>query len=106
MSQEKRTYYINIGSGEISQSATASTWNYRIEATDDEIYQLRSFFEDNYNTEWANFFRAHVPFLEYHHDKENDAYDETMVHVYSLIHKLGDDEAKKHIESMGILRTD
>ncbi|MFD2446518.1 hydrolase [Bacillus sp. CGMCC 1.16607] len=100
---KKKTYYVSVGTGEISQSATGSTWNYKIEATDDEIIKLREYFDSNYSTEWINFFRAHVPFLEYHHDRSNDKYDETLKEVYGMLHQLGDQEAKAHIESMGIL---
>jgi hypothetical protein len=99
----KKTYYITLGSGEISQSATDSTWNYKIEANDDEIIALREYFDQNYSTEWQNFFRAHVPYVQYHYDRENDAYDDTMKKIYGMIYNLGDDEARKHIESMGIL---
>ncbi len=104
MSEGKKTYYISVGTGEISKSNTDSAWNFRIEATDDEIAMLREYFDQNYSTEWENFFRAHVPFLEYHHDKQNDAYDETMVKIYQMIYDLGDQEARNHIESMGILQ--
>ncbi|WP_230497219.1 hydrolase [Pseudoneobacillus rhizosphaerae] len=100
---KKKTYYVAVGTGEISQSATSSSWNYKIEANDDEIIKLREYFDQNYSTEWQNFFRAHIPFVEYHHDRENDAYDRTMKEVYSMIHELGDEEARSHIESMGIL---
>lgn len=102
----KKTYYITLGSGEISQSATDSTWNYKIEATDDEIIALREYFDQNYSTEWQNFFRAHVPYVQYHYDRENDAYDETMKKIYGMIYDLGDEEARQHIESMGILTED
>jgi hypothetical protein len=104
MADQKKTYYINIGTGEISQSATSSTWNYKIEANDEEITVLREYFDQNYSTEWQNFFRAHVPFVEYHYDRENDAYDKTMKEVYRMVYELGDNEAKTHIESMGILK--
>ncbi|WP_442595633.1 hydrolase [Neobacillus sp. D3-1R] len=99
----KKTYYIEVATGEISQSATSSTWNYKIEATDEEIIKLREYFDQNYSTEWQNFFRAHVPFVQYHYDRENDAYDKTMKEVYGMLYELGDEEAKKHIESIGIL---
>lgn len=99
----KKTYYVTVGTGEISQSATSSPWNFKIEATDDEITYLRELFDANYSNEWQNFFRAHVPYVQYHHDRENDAYDATMIQVYNVIHQLGDQEAKQHIESMGIL---
>jgi hypothetical protein len=99
----KKTYYVSVGSAEISQSATSSPWEFKIEATDDEIIRLREYFDQNYSTDWQSFWRAHVPFMEYHHDRQNDAYDRTMTNVYKMIYDLGDEEAKKHIESMGIL---
>lgn len=104
MDQEKSTYYINIGSGEISRSSTDSPWNFKIEATDEEITRLRQIFDENYNVEWAGFWRAHVPIMEYHHDRPNDDYDKHMIEVYRMIHELGDQEAKQHIDKMGILK--
>ena len=103
MEEQKKTYYIDVGTGEISQSATASTWSFKIQANDEEITQLRELFDQNYSTEWKNFFRAHVPYVQYHYDRENDAYDKTIEQVYGMIYKLGDNEAKSHIESMNIL---
>jgi hypothetical protein len=103
MDQQKKTYYIDVGHGQISQSSTASAWSFKIQANDEEITQLRELFDQNYSTEWQNFFRAHVPYVQYHYDRENDAYDNTIEQVYGMIYKLGDNEAKSHIESMNIL---
>ncbi len=102
----KKTYYISLGSGEISLISTASPWNYKIEASEDEIVQLREYFDQIYSSDWQGFLRAHVPYVEYHYDPTNDAYDETMQKVYSLIHKLGDEETKEHITSQGILKSE
>lgn len=99
----KKTYYISVADGEISQSSTASSWNYKIEATDDEIVQLREYFDQIYSSDWQGFYRAHTPYVQYHYDRDNDAIDNTMEKVFSLIHELGDDEAKKHIEEQGLL---
>jgi hypothetical protein len=85
------------------QTATASPWNFKVEATDEEIIQLRELFDQKYSTEWQNFYRAHIPYLQYHYDRENDAYDETLMNIYQLIYTLGDQEAKQHISEMGIL---
>lgn len=103
---EKKTYYIEIASGEITQSATSSPWNFKIEATDGEIHALREYFDRSESNEMKNFLRAHIPFREYHHDPENDVYDETLKQVYQLIYQLGDSEAKEQIKSMGILDHD
>jgi hypothetical protein len=103
MNEQKKTYYIDVGTGEISRSATSSTWSYKIQATDKEIIELRDLFDRNYASEWKNFFRSHVPYVQYHYDRENDAYDNTIQQVYGILYNLGDEEAKNHIESMNIL---
>ncbi|MBM4762651.1 hydrolase [Bacillus sp. B15-48] len=103
MDEKKKTYYIDIGSGEISQSATASAWTFKIEANDEEITRLREEFDYNYNEGIINFWRAHIPFWEYHNDRANHAQDQSLIRIYQFIYELGDEEAKKHIESMGIL---
>jgi hypothetical protein len=103
MSEGKKTYYINISEGVITPVSTATPWNFKIEATDEEITALREIFEQSYSTGWQNFMRAHVPYVQYHYDRENDALDGQLLKVYEMIHELGDSEAKQHIESMGIL---
>ncbi|MBU8879853.1 hydrolase [Bacillus sp. FJAT-29790] len=106
MTGNKQTYYIGIANGEISQSSTDSPWEFRIKATNEEISALREYFNQNYSTGWQNFVRAHIPFIEYHNDKSNDVYDNTLKKVYGMIYQLGDAEAKSHIESMGILENE
>lgn len=104
LSEDKKTYYIYLANGQISRDHESSPWNFKIEATDGEITQLREMFDQNYETEVENFYRAHVPFIQYHYDRENDAYDERIQRIYGLIYELGDEEAKNHIESTGILQ--
>nr|WP_180954691.1 hydrolase [Bacillus sp. V5-8f] len=104
VSEMKNTYYIYVANGQISRDGESSPWNFKIEATDEEIIKLREYFNQNADTEIENFFRAHVPYIQYHYDRENDEYDKTIQKIYGMIYELGDDEAKNHIESMGILQ--
>lgn len=104
MAVHRKTYYIWIPNGEIFQDRESSPWNFRIEATDDEIMKLREYFNHNYYVDEENFYRAHVPYLEYHYDRENDEYDRTLQKIYQMIYQLGDEDAKQHIDSMGILQ--
>ncbi|MFY4777266.1 hydrolase [Metabacillus sp. RGM 3146] len=104
MSKDKKTYYVSVGSGEISQSETASTWEFKIEATADEIVELRECFDQVNLASWQGFFRSHVPFMEYHYDKQNDEVDDMNLKVYRMIYVLGDEEAKEHIRSQNILK--
>lgn len=103
MNENKKTYYIKVSSGEITQSAKDSPWDFKIEATDDDIIALREYFDLSYDTDMESFYRAHIPFMEYHNDKQNDNYDANMKRIYSMIYQLGDEEAKNHIKSMGVL---
>ncbi len=105
LQEERNDYYIEVATGEISRSSTDSPWNFKISATDEEIIGLREIFDSNHSVSWQNFYRAHVPFVQYHFDRENDAYDENLHRVYETLHRLGDEEARAFIESMGILKS-
>ncbi|MDQ0160948.1 hypothetical protein [Bacillus alveayuensis] len=103
MADHKKTYYISLGSGEISQVATASPWDYKIKANDEEITVLREYFDQIHSTGWQNFLRAHVPYIQYHYDRENDAIDSLYKDIFKMIYRLGDEEAKEHIRSTGLI---
>jgi hypothetical protein len=99
MENSKKTYYITVGDGEISQLSTASPWDFKIEATDEEIIKLRQYFDQVYSSDWQGFLRAHTPYVQYHYDRENDAIDDTNKLIYKMIYELGDEEAKEHIRT-------
>ncbi|MEI5908780.1 hydrolase [Bacillus spongiae] len=101
--ENKETYYISISTGEISRSSTDSPWDFQIAANEEEITYLRGLFDANYSADWQGFYRAHVPYLQYHFDRENDTYDKNLQKIYECIYRLGDEEAKNHIEKIGIL---
>lgn len=105
MKDRKKTYYVSVAQGEISQVSTASPWDFKIEATDEEITELREYFDQLHSTEWQNFLRAHVPYVAYHYDRENDAVDSLNKKVYQMIYDLGDEEAKEHIQKTGIIES-
>ncbi|KKI88869.1 hydrolase [Bacillus sp. SA1-12] len=103
MENTKKTYYITVANGEISQLSTVSPWDFKIEATDDEIIKLRQYFDQVYSTDIKDFYRAHTPYIQYHYDRENDEIDNTNQKIYRMIYELGDDEAKEHIRSQGLM---
>ncbi len=100
---EKKTYYISVAEGGISQVKTANTYSFAIQANDDEIVQLREIFDAAYVEDVRTFWRAHIPFLEYHHDHSNDKYDERLQRAYKMIYDLGDNKTKELIAQMGII---
>jgi hypothetical protein len=100
---ERKTYYVAVGSGEIHEDKTVASYEFEIEATEEEAEQLSELFETTNSASHHSFWRSHTPYVPYHHDAENDAYDEALKAVYKKIHELGKPATKNHIETMNIL---
>ncbi|RDW18741.1 hydrolase [Oceanobacillus arenosus] len=100
---EKKTYYVNIGTGEISEVRNENNHAFSIQATTSEISQLRRKMDNMHDSSIDSFIRAQIPFIEYHHDQANDQYDANLLEAYQLIHQLGNSQTKAHIESMDVL---
>jgi hypothetical protein len=88
------------------QAGKEAEGHFQILATDKEIRQLQELFYENEQADWKTYGRAHIPFLEYHHDPQNDEYDNTMKQIYLMLYQLGNEEAKNHIEKMGIFKNE
>ncbi|MEN2768322.1 hydrolase [Ornithinibacillus xuwenensis] len=100
---ERKKYYVNVGSGEISQIKYDNNDSFTIYATDDEVVMLRAKLDNMAVDANRTFFRSHVPIMPYHNDKSNDDYDAEMVEAYRILHELGDETTKQFINSIGIL---
>lgn len=100
---EKKTYYVSVQAGTMLEDKGAAAFEFEIRATEKELDKLRLVFEEMEDAASDTFFRSGIPGVPYHHDQENDVYDDAMVRVYRMIHELGTPETKKHIEEMGIL---
>lgn len=103
---EKKKYYISIGTGEISEVKYGNNDEFVVYATMEEIRQLRQLLNGMDQADFGTYVRAHFPFVPYHKDEENDQYDEKITEAYKMIHQLGDETTKRHIESIGILDDD
>lgn len=103
MGNTKKTYYISVGDGLITELSTVSPWNFKIEATDEEIIQLRHYFDQVYSSDWKGFYRAQLPFIEYHYDSENDEVDNANKRIYEMLYELGDEQTREHIRTQGLM---
>lgn len=102
MEHSKKTYYVDLNSESILTEPLDSP-SFVIQATEQEINTLRAVFEEKYGADLEAYVRSHIPYLEYHHDPQNDHYDAAQKVIYSIIYLLGNEEAKQHIEQMGVL---
>ncbi|WP_017379995.1 hypothetical protein [Paenisporosarcina sp. TG-14] len=77
-----------------------SPWEYEIEANPSDLTVLDQLFDQKDQHEWKNFWRAHLPYVPYHLDPENDEIDLRLKKLYAFIHEYGNEEAKQQIETM------
>lgn len=100
---DKKTYYVSVQAETIMENQGDSAYEFEIKATDREIGLLQEMFEMKEDTDNLSAIRAHIPYVQYHDDPENDSYDEWLQAIYRKLYELGTPETKQHIESMGIL---
>lgn len=102
MVQVKNTYYVDVMAESVLLEPLEST-SFVIHATEHEAEALRRAFEVKDETDMETYVDAHIPFIDYRHDPGNAHHDAVQRVIYSIIYKLGNDEARRHIEEMGIL---
>jgi hypothetical protein len=100
---DKKTYYVSVQAGTVMHNIGDSSFEFEIQATEDDIEQLSELFEESMEADHDAFFRAHTPAVPYHHDDENDASDATLRSIYSKLHELGTPETRQFIDGMGVL---
>lgn len=100
---EKKKYYVNLQSREISQMKYHNNDAFTIYATQEEIRLLRKKLDNVYEAEVDTFWRSHVPILPYHNDQSNDRYDKNITEAFKMIYQLGDDQARIYMEESGVL---
>lgn len=100
---EKKTYYVSLQSREISQVKFGNNHHFVIEATKEEVEQLRGKLNKVADAENDSYWRAHVPFIPYHDDLANDLYDASFTEALQMIHQLGDEQTRAYVESSGVL---
>jgi hypothetical protein len=100
---EKKTYYVSVQAGTVLENEGDAAFEFEISATPEEVDKLAEMFESAMEADHDAFWRAHTLAIPYHHDDENDTYDDSLKMIYQTIYELGTPETKRHIESMNVL---
>jgi len=98
----KKKYYVSVQSRTIMERQGDAAYELEIEATPEELRQLQSLFEEMEASDQDAYFRTHFPGIPYHHDSENDRYDDSLKRVYRTLYSLGTEETKSHIAAMNV----
>lgn len=98
----KKTYYVAVGSGQILDDREAASFEFAIQANDDELTKLQELFEELQDADEDNAFRfSGSPSVS--DDPEDPTYNALFKDIYRQLYKLGNDETKRHIDSMNIM---
>lgn len=95
---DKRKYFVSVGSGEISEDPSASSYQFEIEATPAEADRLSRLFQKASGASSSSFLKMRAT-----EEEKNRSYDEALSSIYQTIHDLGDDTVRGHITSMNVL---
>ncbi|MBM7691201.1 hypothetical protein JOC77_000606 [Peribacillus deserti] len=106
METTKQTYFVDVSNGEILEAPIDGSPNFRIYANAEELAELRMWFTQNYDDDMKTFVRSHVPYVEPSKASQNEKYESSLKHIYSIIYQLGDEEARRFIEQQQILNLD
>ena len=104
MAEEKYTMYISLNHKLVVLDPHSSTWEYKVEVTKEVYPVFERLFAQMEQLEWQNFLRSHLPYVQYHYDKDNDRLDLRLKKIYALIHEYTDDDSKRFIEQMPLFR--
>lgn len=99
----RKKYYVSVQSKNILENQGDTPYEFEIEASPNEVEELKLIFEKMGNADHSAYWRTHIPGVPYHHDRDNDVYDSHMKEAYQLIYNVGTQETKDHISSMNII---
>ncbi|TRY25982.1 hypothetical protein FOI68_09605 [Brevibacillus sp. LEMMJ03] len=100
---EKKRYYVSVQAGTILENQGDASYELEIEASEVEVEELRSLFDQRWTNDFDSYLRAHIVAIPYHEDKENDLHDEHLRDIYATLYRLGTEETRRHIQSMGLV---
>ncbi len=105
---DKKTYYISVGAGQILEDKEAASFELEVRATEREISELQELFEDTASEDKMQFIDVHFGRGEGGFDMNHpqEGYMDSLRQIYSFLHRIGTEETRRHIESMNILEPD
>jgi hypothetical protein len=101
---DKKTYYVTVdGTIHEQQLLDDGPYDFAIEASDDEIQALQALFEKTYDHDWHTYLEAHLPYETEERQQASLEVDEDVREIYQMIYRLGTEETKRGIASLGLL---
>jgi hypothetical protein len=92
MADDRKTFFVSVGAGQVLEDREAASFEFEIRASHEELNKLQE-----------SILRYGLKPVTEGEEELNGAYDSQIHDIYKLLHELGTDETKRHIESMNVL---
>ncbi|MDQ0337508.1 hypothetical protein J2S00_000278 [Caldalkalibacillus uzonensis] len=100
----KKRYYVHPKTAEILDEKDPATFAVEIEATEEEMVELRNLFMELTEEDSDTFFDAFFPFQQEEAMTDNEQYEQVLNHIYEKIYELGTPETKQQLENMQFIK--
>lgn len=92
--------YVSIANQGIYSTPYESPWEFELNIERDALNAFEKLFQQLQLLEISNMWRAHLPYIPYHLDRENDEIDLRLKKLYALVHEYGDADTKVFVEQL------
>ncbi|GAA3404234.1 hypothetical protein ACFFNY_26295 [Paenibacillus hodogayensis] len=104
----KTIYDVSVSAGTITEQAARfeqpdRTYEFSVEATDDEIGELRRLLDSYADQDMHALRRAPVPYKSADHDEATESFNNRTYQLYAALYALGTTETRDYIEQSQML---
>lgn len=92
--------YVSVANQSYSYQPLGLPCEFKLKLDDEQVKIFENLFLQLDSVEFHNIVRAHLPYVQYHLDEENDETDLRLKKIYALIHEFGDEHTKKFVEQL------
>lgn len=100
ISIDTTTIYLSVANQSYSYEPLGLPCEFKLNLEDQQVKIFENLFLQLDSLEFHNIVRAHLPYIQYHLDEENDEIDARLKKIYALIHEFGDSQTKEFVEQL------
>ncbi len=91
---DRQRVYFSLADKMYYTNPQAGPWNFELNIDRQALDVFERIFQQMQLLEISNAWRAQLPYLQYHLDRENDEIDLRLMKIYALIHEYGDEDTR------------
>ncbi|MEG0259092.1 MAG: transposase [Lysinibacillus sp.] len=96
----RQKVYLSVANQTYFTSPHIGPWNFELDVDRQALQVFEKIFQQMQLLEISNMWRAQLPYIPYHQDKENHAIDLRLKKIYALVHEYGDADTRAFVEQL------